>query len=413
MKYNVIKKNKSIKIIYGVCLLLAIPFIVIFLLTAKFRNDLERTIVIIGSIVFWLALFTAWLGYVLWKISFNDEEFKIRHFFFTKKYERNNIIAIDESRAHRAGYRMGNPDSFKKYYAIHTVIRRKDNNRLIAEIHDHFVGSQFFNELKTLPKNKKFMMSYKHDKTTPEDFGLVERDGRYFSKKDNSEWIKHPMFDYGYGPEDGFYKLPLGSFNDLISFIEGNYKKEDQSLCAVVMMMEMNPSEVKKYLLKVIKNNINSDYKHFLNYAFVIDAFSDKSMSEDECKEWEHIGRGLLGTDFVVYEATLVWATPEEGGRKGPIPMENNKYAPLIGIKGQMTFNGCAWSIICYNYEKTSDYTTRGYLRFLNYKRAPNILAKGTMFELYEGRKLVAKGVVEKITDDPDVLDYFDFAKEG
>lgn len=412
MKYNVIKKNKSIKIIYGVCLLLAIPFIVIFLLTAKFRNDLERTIVIVGSIVFWLAFFIAWLGYVLWKISFNDEEFKIRHFFFTKKYKRDNVIAIDESRAHRAGYRMGYPDSFKKYYAIHTVIRRKDNNRLIAEIHDYFVGSQFFNELKTLPKNKKFMMSYKHDKITPEDFGLVERDGRYFSKKDNSEWIKHSMFDYGYGPEDGFYKLPLGSFNDLISFIEGNYKKEDQSLCAAIMMMEMNPSEVKKYLLKVIKNNINSDYKHFLNYAFVIDAFSNKSMSEDECKEWEHIGRGLLGTDFVVYEATLVWAAPEKGGRKGPVPMENNKYAPLIGIKGQKTFYGCAWSIICYNYEKTSDYTTRSYLRFLNYERAPNILAKGTMFELYEGRKLVAKGVVEKITDDPDVLDYFDFTKE-
>ena len=76
--------------------------------------------------------------------------------------------------------------------------------------------------------------------------------------------------------------------------------------------------------------------------------------------------------------------------------MENNKYAPQIGIKGQTTFNGCGWSIICYNYEKTSDYTTRSYLRFLNYERAPNILAKGTMFELYEGRKLVAKYIRNK-----------------
>ena len=412
MKYNVIKKNKNINIICGVCLLLAIPVIVLFLLYAKFRNDVDKLIGIIGLSTLWFAFFIAWLGYVFWKISFNDEEFKIRHFFFTKKYKRDNVIAIDESRAHRAGFRDSFHHFFEKYYAIHTVIRRKDNNRLIAEIHDHFVGSQFFNELKTLPKNKKFMMSYKHDKTTPEDFGLVERDGRYFSKKDNSEWIKHPMFDYGYGPEDGFYKLPLGSFNDLISFIEGNYKKEDQSLCAAIMMMEMSPSEVKKYLLKVIKNNLNSDYKEFLSYAFVVDAFSNKNILEDEYEEWEHIGRCLLGTEFVVYEATLVWATPEKGGRKGPVPMENNKYAPLIGIKGQKTFNGCAWSIICYNYEKTSNYTTRGYLRFLNYKRAPNILAKGTMFELYEGRNLVAKGVVEKITNDPDVLDYFDFTKE-
>ena len=410
MKYNVIKKNKSIKIIYGVCLLLAIPFIVIFLLTAKFRNDLERTIVIVGSIVFWLALFTAWLGYVLWKISFNDEEFKIRHFFFTKKYKRDNVIAIDESRAHRAGYRVGNPDSFKKYYAIHTVIRRKDNNRLIAEIHDHFVGSQFFNELKTLSKNKVFLMSYKHNKVTPEDFGLVERDGRYFSKRDGSEWIKHPMFDFGDGPENGFYKLPLDSFNGLIDFIEGNYKKDNQALCAAVMLMEMYRPEVKKYLLKVIKNNINSDYRDFLNYAFVVDALMVDSMSDKEIKEWEHIARCLNGEDFVVYEATLVWASPENGGRRGPIPMENNKYAPLIGIKGQMTFYGCAWSMICYNYEETSEFTTRAYLRFLNYEKAPNILSKGTVFELYEGNKKVASGIVEKIiSDDEDILDIFTY----
>ena len=410
MKYNVIKKNKNIKIIWGIYLLLAIPFIVLFLLTAKFRNDLERTIVIIGSIVFWLAFFIAWLGYVLWKISFNDEEFKIRRLFFTKKYERDNVIAIDESRAHRAGYRMGYPDSFKKYYAIHTVIRRKDNNRLIAEIHDHFVGSQFFNELKTLPKNKVFLMSYKHNKVTPEDFGLVERDGRYFSKRDGSEWIPHPMYDFGDGPENGFYKLPLDSFNGLIDFIEGNYKKEDQALCAAVMLMEMYRPEVKKYLQKVIKNHINSDYMDFLSYAFVIDALIDDSLSDEELKEWEHIGRCLNGEDFVVYEATLVWASPENGGRKGPIPMKNNKYAPLIGIKDQMTFNGCAWSMICYNYEETSEFTTRAYLRFLNYERAPDILKKGTVFELYEGNKKVASGIVEKIiSDDEDILGIFTY----
>lgn len=406
MKYNVIKKNKSINIICGICLLLAIPFIVLFLLTGKFRNDLERTIVIVGSIVFWLAFFTAWIGYILWKISFNDEEFKIRRFFFTKKYKRDNVIAIDESRAHRAGYR----GSFKKYYAIHNVIRRKDNNRLIAEIHDHYVGSQFFNELKTLPKYKKFMMSYKHDKTTPEDFGLVERDGRYFSKKDGSEWIPHKMFNFGDGPENGFYKLPLDSFNGLIDFIEGSYKKEDQALCAAVMLMELYPSEVKKYLQKVIKNHINSDYREFLSYAFVVDALMDDSLSDEELKEWEHIGRCLVGEDFVVYEAALVWASPENGGRKGPIPMKNIKYAPQIGIKDQMTFNGCAWSIICYNYEETSEFTTRAYLRFLNYERAPDILKKGTVFELYEGKKKVASGIVEKIiSDDSDILDIFTY----
>ena len=174
--------------------------------------------------------------------------------------------------------------------------------------------------------------------------------------------------------------------------------------------MEMYRPEVKKYLLKVIKNNINSDYRDFLNYAFVVDALMVDSMSDKEIKEWEHIARCLNGEDFVVYEATLVWASPENGGRRGPIPMENNKYAPLIGIKGQMTFYGCAWSMICYNYEETSEFTTRAYLRFLNYERAPNILKKGTVFELYEGNKKVAGGIVEKIiSDDEDILDIFTY----
>ena len=90
--------------------------------------------------------------------------------------------------------------------------------------------------------------------------------------------------------------------------------------------------------------------------------------------------------------------------------MKNIKYAPQIGIKDQMTFNGCAWSMICYNYEETSEFTTRAYLRFLNYKRAPDILKKGTVFELYEGKKKVASGIVEKIiSDDSDILDIFTY----
>ena len=401
-KTSVIKKNRKISHIVTFCLLIAIPAMLVFLLNNSYRNDTERLLVWIGAWAIWFVFVLSNLYFYLWKISFNDEEFHIRRFFFTKKYKREDIVAIDEPREHSGGYR----NHFQKYVYIHNVIRRKDNNRLITEIHDHYLNSNLFNELKTLPKNKEFMMSYKHNKATPEDFGLVERDGRYFSKIDGSEWISHPMFDYGDGPENGFYKLPLSTFNGLINFIEGSYKKEDQALCAAVMLMELYPSEVKKYLQKVIKNHINSDYRDFLSYAFVLDALMNDNLSDKEFKEWEHIGRCLNGEDFVVYEATLVWASPENGGRKGPIPMKKNKYAPLIGIKGQKIFNGCAWSIICYNYEETSEFTTRAYLRFLNYERAPNILKKETVFELYEGKKKVASGIVEKIiSDDEDILD--------
>ena len=151
MKDNVIKKNKNANIIYGVCLILAIPAILLFLFNINYRNNLEKTLVLIGTGVLWLAFFIAWLGYLLWKISFNNEEFKIRHFFFTKTYKRENVIAIEEPREHREGARPLTP--FKKHVAIHNVIQRKDNNRLIAEIHDHYMNSEYFKRL--LTKSKK------------------------------------------------------------------------------------------------------------------------------------------------------------------------------------------------------------------------------------------------------------------
>ena len=145
----VIRKNKNVNIICGVCLIVTIPVIVLLLLKLNYRNNTDKIIAYVVFITLWLAFFIAWLGYVLWKISFNEEELKVRHFFFTNAYKRENVIAIEEPRERNGGYRNG----FKKLVAIHNVIRRKDNNRLIAEIHDHYMNSEYFKRL--LTKSKK------------------------------------------------------------------------------------------------------------------------------------------------------------------------------------------------------------------------------------------------------------------
>ena len=153
-KEYVIKKNRKVNIIVDVCLLAVIPAIVLFLIFNKYRSDLERVLVCVGFAVAWLAFFTAHLYFVLWKISFNGEELKVRHFFFTKTYKRDNVIGIEEPHERREGFRSLTP--FKKYVAICYVIRRLDNNRKIAEIKDHFENSKYF---KLLLSNK----SKKHE----------------------------------------------------------------------------------------------------------------------------------------------------------------------------------------------------------------------------------------------------------
>ena len=386
--------------ILGACLIAAAIVIALFVI---FLQGNDR---IIGAFVFgipWVAFSIAYIYYLTWKISFNDEEFSIRYFFITIKYKRDDVVVKNEKRMVRTRGFSTNEVEFQ-------VIRRISDNKLISTIRYHDDNASAYDILKTIPKDRKFLMSTKRDRTTAKDFGLVEKDGRYFNEKDGSEWVPHPMYDYGSGPENGFYKLPLGSFKELITYMEEKQEDWDQSLPAAVMILEKYPQELKKYLLKKIKDGIEHFYREFLIFAFKLDDLGSKTTDEKELKDWEYIGLHIGAFDNIAYEASLTWTSPENGGRKSGIPMKNKKYAPIVGINGQVVFeDGGTWSIICYNYEKTSDNTTSAYMRFLNNLIAPPILFKGTEFELYEGSKLVARGIIDNVTSDIDVLDIFTY----
>lgn len=400
MKNQVIRRNKKVMAILGACLIAAAIVIALFVI---FSQSNDR---IIGAFVFgipWVAFSIAYIYYLTWKISFNDEEFSIRYFFITIKYKRDDVVVKNEKRMVRTRGFSTNEVEFQ-------VIRRISDNKLISTIRYHDDNASAYDILKTIPKDRKFLMSTKRDRTTAKDFGLVEKDGRYFNEKDGSEWVPHPMYDYGSGPENGFYKLPLGSFKELITYMEEKQEDWDQSLPAAVMILEKYPQELKKYLLKKIKDGIEHFYRGFLIFAFKLDDLGSKTTDEKELKDWEYIGLHIGAFDNIAYEASLTWTSPENGGRKSGIPMKNKKYAPIVGINGQVVFeDGGTWSIICYNYEKTSDNTTSAYMRFLNNLIAPPILFKGTEFELYEGSKLVARGIIDNVTSDIDVLDIFTY----
>ena len=399
MKNQVIRRNKKVMAILGVCFIAAAIVIALFVI---FLQGNDRIIAALVFGIIWALSFIAYIYYLTWKISFNDEELCIRYFFITIKYKRDDVVVKNEKRMVRSRGFSTNEVEFQ-------VIRRISDNKLISTIRYHDDNAIAYDILKTIPKDRKFLMSTKRDRTTAKDFGLVEKDGRYFNEKDGSEWVPHPMYNYGSGPENGFYKLPLGSFIELITYMEEKQEDWDQSLPAAVMILEKYPQELKKYLMKKIKDGIDSDYREFLVFAFKLDDLGSKTTDEKELKDWEYISLHMGASENIAYEASLTWTTPENGGRKSGIPMKNKKYAPIVGINGKVIFDDSAWSIICYNYEKTSDNTTSAYLRFLNNLIAPPILFKGTEFELYEGSKLVARGIIDNVTSDIDVLDIFTY----
>ena len=92
------------------------------------------------------------------------------------------------------------------------------------------------------------------------------------------------------------------------------------------------------------------------------------------------------------YIAEITWLKIEEGGRRTEAPFYSEKYGPQIkfdGLKG-------SWSLIVCNYKKTEEFKTLAKVYYLNKEMAPNNLKVGLEFELYEGLKKVAYGIIKE-----------------
>lgn len=89
--------------------------------------------------------------------------------------------------------------------------------------------------------------------------------------------------------------------------------------------------------------------------------------------------------------ARICWLSKEEGGRQ-MLPI-GNKYAPIVKIKNSMVDSDERWSLFVNNKSKISDVESLADIKYLS-DEAPDNLVKGVEFELYEGPKLVATGIV-------------------
>jgi len=142
------------------------------------------------------------------------------------------------------------------------------------------------------------MMSKKFNKTLCSDFNLYEKNGKYFSNYDESEWIPCFLYDFGWGRENGFYKVPLGDFYDLIKIVLDKNDEED-SYAASSIIVDKYSYEFKLFLLDIIQTNRqNVDYER-LNVIFKLDVPINRTIKdgmdlksiEKEYSDWELISR--------------------------------------------------------------------------------------------------------------------------
>ena len=67
---------------------------------------------------------------------------------------------------------------------------------------------------------KFFVMSKRFNKQSALDFGLSDKGcGMAVNPDDGSLWKKDTLFDFGWGPENGYYRVPLPDFPHLLDII--------------------------------------------------------------------------------------------------------------------------------------------------------------------------------------------------
>ena len=83
-----------------------------------------------------------------------------------------------------------------------------------------------------------FLISMRFDKQTLTDFGLIpsEEADVFVRQSDGSKWKARPSYDFGWGKENGCYKVPMPDFNELINIIMYSKDNDDKYGAAAVLL---------------------------------------------------------------------------------------------------------------------------------------------------------------------------------
>ena len=144
---------------------------------------------------------------------------------------------------------------------------------------------------------KYFVMSMRFNKCSAQDFGLIlQNNGQTIDQNDGSIWIKTNLYDFGWGKENGYYKVPLPDFSKLLdltlysedyedmygaaSVILYKYPDELLNQCEIIMVDQKRKKELKK-LIKLFNLSVPLNRSSTLQKTY--------AQIQDDAERWKKV----------------------------------------------------------------------------------------------------------------------------
>jgi hypothetical protein len=157
----------------------------------------------------------------------------------------------------------------------------------------------------------QFIMSVRFSRETPEDFGLVrgENPDVFIRQSDNSLWKSRRLYDFGWGDEYGFYKIPLPGFKELVE-IGLRAEHEHDKYGAAAVIFEDYCDELLGLCLEVIADDdmLKEYLEFFTKFRFHKPYFNEiigQRYSEDseDYAKWLVIAQAVKDAE-ILYQST-------------------------------------------------------------------------------------------------------------
>jgi len=156
---------------------------------------------------------------------------------------------------------------------------------------------------KVYMETKKFMMSMKYNRSKPEEFGLVPaaKGGLYIDPSDNSLWQFRLLYDFGWGQEIGYYRLPMPDFETLVEIILHSVNETDKYGAAAVIL-EDYPDQLLEKCMEIMATAISAQpYLEFFKILQLDKSFNrssitgkDRSRIAEDYSRWMSVAKWIF-----------------------------------------------------------------------------------------------------------------------